>query len=172
MSTDIEIADASLNIAFISLNRRRGAIRTGLNFGFEFYYGALSPTLHTSETPPKTLTLSNFEVKSYYMGNDNRELYLGMLIPEKTTVRLKANIKTKVFFKLDLTFSELRQLEELKESTDVQFLTTLNFSTCPETQGQNKTTHNTQLRFKVSKSDWSEAFLSRMRYFGRPTFSF
>ena len=172
MSTYIELADASLNIAFLSLNRRRGAIRTGLNFAFEFYFDTLSSTLHTSVTSQKTLTLSNFEVKLYSTGNNNRELYLGTLVPGKPTISLQANIKNNIVFKLNLTFSELRQLEELKESTDIQFLTIFTFLSDMETQARSKTMHKTQLGFKVSKSDWAEAFLSRRRYFHRPVFSF
>jgi hypothetical protein len=171
MSTYVELADASLNIAFLSLHRRRGAIRTGLDFAFEFYFDTLSST-HTSVTSQKTLTLSSFEVKIYYTGNNNRELYLGTLIPGKPTISLQANIKTNIVFKLDLTFSELRQLEELKEQTNIQFLTIFIFSSGTETQAQSKTMHKTQLGFNVSKSDWAESFLSRMRFFRRPIFTF
>jgi hypothetical protein len=168
-STYVDLADASLNIAFLSLNRRWGAVRTGLNLAFDFYFESKSSPLHPSIASRETLTLSNFESELSCMGNNDRDFYLGKLVPRKQTVDLQANLKTRITFKVDLTFSELRQLEELKESTNIQFVTNFVFST--ETAAKIKTIHKTQLKFNLSKSDWAEAFHSRMRYFNRPVFT-
>jgi|GEM_PF-4121453 hypothetical protein len=105
------------------------------------------------------------------MGNDNGELYLGKLIPKKTTISLKSNMKTQIVFKLDLTFAELKQLEALKESTNIRFLTDFIFSSETETDSERKATHKAQLEFNVSKSDWVEALHSRLQYVNRPVFA-
>ena len=83
MSTYVEISDLSLNIAFRSISRRWGAIRTGLNFAFDFYLEGKSSTSDVSITSQKILKLSNFDVKINYLGNDNQEVYLGKLIAKK-----------------------------------------------------------------------------------------
>jgi len=169
MSAYVEISDLSLNIAFHSINRRFGAIRTGLNFAFDFYLEGNSATSNNSITSQKILNLSNFDVKISCRGNDNEELYLGKLIPKKPTINLKSNMKTQIVFKLDLTFAELKQLEALKESTNIRFQTDFIFAV--ETDSQSKTMHKTQLEFKVSKSDWVEAMHSRLRYVNRSVFT-
>ena len=114
MSTYVEISDLSLNIAFRSLSRRWGATRTGLNFAFDFYLEDKSSTSDISINSQRILELSNFDVKINYLGTDNQEIYLGKPIAKKPTVSLKSNVKTKIGFKLDLTFTELKQLEALK----------------------------------------------------------
>jgi hypothetical protein len=171
MSTYVEISDLSLNIAFRSISRRWGAIRTGLNFGFDFYLEGKSSTSDISITSQKILKVSNFDVKINYMGNDNQEVYLGKLIAKKPTISLKSNMKTKIVFKLDLTFAELKQLEELKESTNIRFLTDFIFSSETKIDSKNKTMHKARLEFNVSKSTWVEALHSRLRYANRPVFT-
>jgi hypothetical protein len=171
MSTYVEISDLSLNIVFLSISRRWGAIRTGLNFAFDFYLEGKSSTSNISITSQKILELSNFDVKINYMGNDNQELYLGKLIAKKPTISLKSNTKTKIVFKLDLTFAELKKLEALKESTNIRFLTDFIFSSETEIDSEIKTIHKARLEFNVSKSNWVEALHSRLRYANRPVFT-
>lgn len=168
MSTYVEMLDLSLNIAFLSIRRRWGAIRTGLNFTFDFYLEGKPSTSDTSVTLQKTLKLSNFDIKMSYMGNDNKELYLGKLIPKRPANNLKTNTKTPIAFKLDLTFAELKGLEELKENTNISFLTDFIFLSETETDSKSKKMHKAHIEFKVSKSDWVEALISRLRYVNRP----
>ncbi len=171
MSAYVEISDVLLDIAFLSVSRHWGAIRTGFNFAFDFYLEGKFSTSNIFVTSQKILKLSNFDVKINYMGNDNGELYLGKLIPKKTTISLKSNVKTQIVFKLDLTFAELKQLEALKESTNIRFLTDFIFSSETETDSESKAIHKAQLAFNVSKSDWVEALHSRLRYVNRPVFT-
>ena len=171
MSTYIEISGLSLNIAFRSITKRWGAIRTGLNFDFYFYLEGKPSTSNIFITSQKIMKLSNFDVKINCMGNDNGELYLGKLIPKKQTISLKSNMKTQIVFKLDLTFAELKQLEALKESTNIRFLTNFIFFSEIETDSKSKTIHKANLQFNVSKSDWVEALHSRLRYVNRPVFT-
>ncbi len=171
MSTYVEISDLSLNIAFRSISRRWGAISTGLNFAFDFYLEGKSSTSNISITSQRVLELSNFDVKINYTGNDNQELYLGKLIAKKPIISLKSNIKTKIVFKLDLTFAELKQLEVLKESTNIRFLTDFSFSSETEMNSKSKTIPKARLVFNVSKSNWVDALHSRLRYVNRPVFT-
>ena len=171
MSTYVEISDSSLNIAFLSISRRWGAIRTGLNFAFDFYLEGKPSISNTPATSQKILKLSNFDVKINCRGNENGELYLGKLIPKKQTISLKSNMKTQIIFKLDLSFAELKQLEALKESTNIRFLTNFIFFSEIETDSKSKTIHKANLQFNVSKSDWVEALHSRLRYINGPVFT-
>ena len=170
MASYVEIVENFLNINFLSVHKRRGAIRTGLDFAFEFFLDTLSST-RTSSTS-KAIMLNNFDVKLYRIENDISEVYLGKLIPRKPTISLQANIKSKIIFKLDQAFSEQRQLEKLKEATDLQFLTVFGFSSEIESDTKSKTMHKTQLKFNVDKNDWPETFFSQMRFFNRPVFTF
>ena len=130
-----------------------------------------SSTSNISITSQRVLELSNFDVKINYTGNDNQELYLGKLIAKKPIISLKSNIKTKIVFKLDLTFAELKQLEALKESTNIRFQTDFSFSSETEMNSKSKTMHKARLEFNVSKSNWVEALHSRLRYANRPVFT-
>ena len=80
-------------------------------------------------------------------------------------------MKTKIVFKLDLTFAELKQLEALKESTNIHFLTDFIFSSETKIDSKNKTMHKARLEFNVSRSNWVEALHSRLRYANRPVFT-
>jgi hypothetical protein len=74
---------------------------------------------NTSVSSQEILKLSNFDDKISYIGNDNNELYLGKVVSRKPIISLKSNTKTPIVFKLDLTFAELKQLEELKDRKSV-----------------------------------------------------
>jgi hypothetical protein len=164
---DVWVQNALLHANYCSTTTEECSVRPRLLFSFDFTQGSTpqpiagrhSPIPGQIPTPVSaTLILCDFAVE-LRLGTSNKEYYVGQLVAKQVFVSMQANVRTNLKFGLDLDQYELKEIERLRESKDLQL--TANFTFTTELQGnpQTKAQSNFQLGFKIPKSDWVETLL-------------
>lgn len=170
-SVDVWIQNALLHVNYCSATTEQCSVCPRLLFSFDFTQGSApqhggrpSPIAGSVPSPvAATMILSGFAVE-LRLGTSSKEYYIGQLVSSQALVFLQANVRTNLTLGLDLDHYELREIEKLRESKDLQFI--VNFAFTSEVQGnpQTKASSGFHLRFKIPKSDWVENILPAVGY--------
>lgn len=87
------------------------------------------------------------------------EVYIGSLFPRNMINNLFISSRTGFTLGLDLNHYELREMEKLRESKDIQFAVNMSVTGGLEIQPQARDSCNFQIKFRIPKSDWVENYL-------------
>jgi hypothetical protein len=104
------------------------------------------------------MILSDFAVE-LRLQTSSKNYYVGQLVSRIVLVPLQAQARTNLTFGLDLDHYELREIEKLRESKDLQFIANFTFSSEVQGNPQTRGPSNFQLGFKIPKSDWVDNLL-------------
>jgi len=167
---DIRVQNAQLHVTYSSTSTEPSSIRPRLLFCFDFTQGSelISAPRRSDSFPPSSshvssaniLVVSDFTVELRMLGaSNNDQYYVGPLFSKQPVASLYNNARTNIIFGLDLNHFDLREIEKLRESKDLQFVANFSFSSEIQHLPQTKQPSSFQLRFKIPKSDWVETLL-------------